>query len=356
VWADRCEELAFNSMPAAFDQRQKSVHYITCANSVQLDRADKKGMQFDNKFGMLAYMPGIHNYRCCPHNYGMGWPYYAEELWVATSDGGLCASLYAASEVKTKLPGGAVVHIVEETGYPFDETIRLSFKTADSLKFPLYLRVPGWCSNPAVEVNGTPVSISAGGAGYIVIDRTWRAADTVSLRLPMRLSVRTWAANHDSISVDRGPITFSLAIEERWTRSGGTNRWPEFEVHPGSHWNYGLVMDKNHPERSFAVTTVNGPVPVNPFTRHSVPVTLTARARKIEAWQADNEGVVAPLPQSPVKTTALLETVKLIPMGAARLRITSFPTVGAGGDSLEPPGPAEQPHMPHEMHSHEKHS
>ena len=33
-------------------------------------------------------MLGIDNYRCCPHNYGMGWPYYVEEMWLATPDAG----------------------------------------------------------------------------------------------------------------------------------------------------------------------------------------------------------------------------------------------------------------------------
>ena len=45
---------------------------------------------------MQAYLPGVDQYRCCPHNYGMGWPYFVEELWLATPDGGLAAAMYAA--------------------------------------------------------------------------------------------------------------------------------------------------------------------------------------------------------------------------------------------------------------------
>ena len=34
VWSDRCEELAFNSLPAALTPDLKALHYLTCANQV----------------------------------------------------------------------------------------------------------------------------------------------------------------------------------------------------------------------------------------------------------------------------------------------------------------------------------
>ena len=77
---------------------QKSLHYITSMNSVQIDNT-AKGTDFQNNpWPMQAFMPGVHNYRCCPHNYGMAWPYYSENLWHATADKGLAANLYAASD------------------------------------------------------------------------------------------------------------------------------------------------------------------------------------------------------------------------------------------------------------------
>jgi hypothetical protein len=48
---------------------------------------------------MQAYLPGVTQYRCCPHNYGQGWPYLAEEMWLATPGGGLCAAIYGPSTV-----------------------------------------------------------------------------------------------------------------------------------------------------------------------------------------------------------------------------------------------------------------
>jgi hypothetical protein len=140
VWLDRCEDLAFNSLPAALDPGQKGVHNISCANSIALDNGTKTQGQFQNGFPMLAYMLGIHNYLCCPHNYGMGWPYYAQELWFATSDCGLCAAMYGASQVTAKVgTSGTTVTVTEDTDYPFKDTVRITLATPGSVNFPLHL-------------------------------------------------------------------------------------------------------------------------------------------------------------------------------------------------------------------------
>lgn len=62
---------------------------------------------------------------------------------------------------------------------------------------------------------------------------------------------------------------------------------------------------------------------------------LRAKARKIPNWQPDAHGVVGVLQPSPAKTTEGVETITLIPMGAARLRVTSFPTASPAPDAHE---------------------
>ena len=301
VWADRCEEIAFNSLPAALTPDHKGLHYVTCANSIQLDK-EKKGVQFDNKFAMAPYKPGLYDYRCCPHNYGMGWTYYAEELWLATGDRGLAASLYAASTVKAMVAGGEEIVIAEETDYPFSDTISLRISAEKAVQFPLYLRVPRWCGNASIKVNGKTVAVKAAPLSYFVIRREWKNGDTVTLKLPMRLAVRTWEKNMNSASVDYGPLTFSLKIDEQWKRYGGTEDWPEHEVFPASPWNYGLVFNAKNPGKSFKVVRKSGPLPMNPFTQADAPLLIRAQARKIPAWKADKDQVVGVLQQGPIRS------------------------------------------------------
>ncbi|WP_083971963.1 RICIN domain-containing protein [Actinoplanes awajinensis] len=323
VWGDRTEDLAFNSLPASLDPQQRGIHYITSANSVALLDSPGHAGQFQNGFAMQAYMLGIDNYRCCPHNYGMGWPYYVEEMWVATPDGGLAATLHGPATVTAKVGDGTTVSIKATTTYPFQDTIAYEVSTPKSLAFPVYLRVPAWCASPTLTVNGSAVAVAAG-PSYAKISRTWNNGDKIVFRLPMRTTTRSWPANRKAVSVDFGPLTFSLAITENWSQTGGTATWPTREVRPGSAWNYGLDG-----AAQFAVTTGLGNAN-DPFTPATAPIRITTPARKIPGWTADADAIVTPLQDSPTPSSEPLEQVTLIPMGAARLRITSFPTIGAG--------------------------
>ena len=128
VWSDRCEDVAFNSLPAALTPDEKGLHYLTCANQVRLDKSNH-APGINNEGTMFSFSP-YEVYRCCQHNVSHGWPYYAEELWLTTPDRGLCASLYAASEVTAQVGDGSTIKVSEETDYPFSDTVRLNFSSA----------------------------------------------------------------------------------------------------------------------------------------------------------------------------------------------------------------------------------
>jgi hypothetical protein len=342
LWADRCEYVAFNSFPASRPPDLKGLHYLTAPNMIRLDRHNKSpGLQ--NKGNMLAYSPWIH--RCCQHNVSHGWPYYAEELWLATADNGLCASLYCASEVTAKVGDGTTVTIVETTDYPFRETVRFTVSAPKAVRFGLYLRIPRWCTGARVKVNGMEVSADFRPLSYAVLRRTWADGDTAEIEFPTRITVDVWEKNKNSVSVNRGPLTYSLKIGEewvkydgrrweakKWVRNDDVGKWPAYEVHPSTAWNYGLVVDVAHPEKSIEAVKEVGPIASQPFTPNTSPIELWAKARKIPDWKMDSLGLVGELPQSPVQLSepiGMLPTVPLIPMGCARLRISAFPRVMA---------------------------
>jgi hypothetical protein len=342
LWADRCEEVAFNSLPASQPPDQRGLHYLTASNQPVLD-AKNHSPGIQNGGCMFAYDP--HGYRCCQHNVAHGWPYYAEEMWLATPDAGLAASLYAPSEVRAKVGSsaealakvgdGAEVTITETTGYPVDEQVTLTVATAKAVRFPLYLRVPRWCTGAKVAVNGKAVDVKAAPLSYIAIERTWSNGDSVTLELPMHLAATVWEKNQNSVSVSRGPLIFSLKIGEKWVRHGGTDAWPGFEVLPTSDWNYGLEIDPKNPEASVQVTKKEWNVAALPFALDAAPLEAKAKARKIPEWGLDRYGLVAVLQPSPARTAEPLETVTLVPMGWARLRISAFPTVSSAADAAK---------------------
>ena len=357
AWADRCEDIAFNSFPAAMTPDEKALHYLTGANMVQLDKKTKApGLQ--NGGTMISYSP-FEVYRCCQHNHGMGWPYYAEELWLGTPDGGLCVSLYSASTVKAKVGSGVGknVTIEETTDYPFSDKIVLKVVDAppEGIAFPLYLRKPAWCSSPSATGYDADL-VPSGEAGDVIATRwgdsfvisdgsnpgymkvtgkTWKTGDSVTVSLPMAIAVNHWAKNKDAVSVSRGPLTYSLEIAQKNEPYGNRKPgWPETEVYAASPWNYGLALDADQPlDAQFEITQKPGPLAAQPFTPETVPISIKAKARRIDAWQQDRNGLLMPLQASPAQTSEPIEVVSLIPMGAARLRVSAFPTVSDSPDA-----------------------
>src|SRR4051812_11665440 len=208
-WSDRCEDVAFNSLPAAMTPDQKGLHYLTCANQIALDKTNH-APAIENNGTMFSYSP-YAVYRCCQHNVAHGWPYFAEEMWLATPDGGLCASLYGASEVSAVVGGGAVVKIDERTAYPFSDRIVFEITAERPVRFPLYLRTPNWAQE--IKVDST-VNIERGMSGtrYTVLTALWKTGDRVTLQLPMKIAIKRWEKNHNAASVNYGPLTFALQI------------------------------------------------------------------------------------------------------------------------------------------------
>lgn len=349
VWADRCEEIAFNTFPAAMTADEKALHYVTCDNEIQLDRKNKKPA-IDNSGTMISYSP-YDVYRCCQHNVSHGWPYYAEELWLATPDNGLCASLYAACEVTAKAGDAASVKITEDTDYPFRDSVKFTIETAQPAKFPVYLRVPRWCESVTVSVNRERAEVKSKPLAFVRLERQWHAGDTVTLRMPMKLAVRQWPKNQDAVSVDYGPLSFSLAIKERFVSYGTRNpNWPEWEVFPDSPWNYGLVLDGQNPASSLKLIQADAPLAAQPFTPETAPIKLETTGRRIPDWQADANNVAGRLQPSPVSSDQPDEKITLIPMGAARLRLSMFPVIGSGPGAHPWPAP---PFKASTSHTHE---
>ncbi len=327
IWADRCETVAFNSLPASMTPDLKGLHYLTAPNQVQLDTANKAPM-IENEGDMFSYDPW--DYRCCQHNVAFGWPYFAENLWMATGGGGVAAVLYAPSVVDLKVGNGTPVRIEEKTDYPFRGTVEFKISSASPAEFPLMLRVPGWCRHAQLEINGKAIDPGAAPRTWIMLSREWKDGDVVKLVLPMEISVKVWAKNKNSVSVMRGPLTYSLKIGEKWVKYGGTDKWPAYEVFPTTKWNYGLVVDLKDPSRSFKVTEKAGPLARQPFDLNGAPIELVAEGKLIPQWKMENNGMVGALQESPVETDEPVEKITLVPMGCARLRISAFPVIGNG--------------------------
>lgn len=231
------------------------------------------------------------------------------------------------------------VKITEETIYPFEETIRLKMEMPESVKFPLYLRIPSWCENAEVKVNGRNAGVKAKRGKYVRLSGKWNNGDEVTLHFPMKIETVSWPTNKESVSVNYGPLTFSLLIKEdykkvksnenaiwdsKWQKDADVDAWPTYEIYPGSPWNYALCASSDD-LRQMVVEKREWPSDDFPFSANSVPIIIKAKGCRVPSWKIDKYGLCGVLPDENCKQSDSIEDITLVPMGAARLRISAFP-------------------------------
>ncbi|CAM4243774.1 DUF1680 family protein [Paenibacillus endophyticus] len=338
---DALEKITFNSLPGSMSKDLKTHQYYSLPNQVQSGVTDHGFKQnYDNGTVQSPYS----GFPCCRFNMHMGWPYFVKDMWAGTSDGGLGVIAYGPSRVSAVIKG-ANVTVKEATNYPFEDEIAFTIEEAsESVAFPLKLRIPEWTKNAIITVNGQPQPAAKSGE-YYTIDRQWKEGDTVSLTLPMEIKTSTWINN--SIGIERGPLVFSLKIEENWVEKSNpaphikTSGFKEYAIDAKSPWNYGLLIDRDNPGASIEVVTSE--MPENPFLQETTPIKLIAKGKRIPAWGKAPNGVsVAEPPVGPVYSAEPTEEITLVPFGAENLRVSYFPEATEDAGAIPAKYEAEQ--------------
>ena len=147
---------------------------------------------------------------CCPGNHRRIMAELPEKVYYRTADGGIAVNLFTQSSKAIELTDGRAVTIKQETDYPTTGRVKITVTPTETMEFPLRLRIPRWCPEATLTINGQPRAVSPG-QPYCEIRRTWKPGDVLTLDMPMpwRL-VRGHHLQEGRAALMRGPVVYCL--------------------------------------------------------------------------------------------------------------------------------------------------
>jgi hypothetical protein len=328
TWADHIERAVFNAGLGAITKDFKAFQYFSAPNQIFAIHGGTRSFNPAYDSNRDAYRPG-HDVQCCTGNVERFLPNFALRQWMLTPDGsGVVAAMYSPSQF-TATVGGAdhpqKITIDEQTAYPFDETIAFVIHSTAPTDFAFNFRIPGWCESPNVDLNGQPQHISLQPGTFAAMHRTFTDGDRIELHLPMSVKIVQWANN--TASIERGPLVYSLKIDESSTPEFGpmtSHDFPAWDKRPTSTWNDALAINPTDRSAVANIKIIQQPKPGVPWDIGNAPIALQVPVVRINNWTTDAHGLVQAFPKS-YDFAQTTETATFVPYGATCLRLTVLP-------------------------------
>lgn len=137
----------------------------------------------------------------------------------------LAVHLYVQGTGTAHLADQAVT-IHQETRYPWEGAVTLTFDITSPATFGLKLRIPGWCRSACLSVNDEDIDLSGkdNQGGYTRLERLWKSGDRVRFEMDMPVE-RVYAhpdVRQDSgqVALQRGPLVYCLEQVDNPTPPG----------------------------------------------------------------------------------------------------------------------------------------
>lgn len=299
VMGDRVERAFFNAAPATVSRDFTTHVYTQTANRIVPAGGGRNYQR-------------THFPLCCTASVNRPLPYYVTHMWMATYDNGLAATYYGPNKVSALVADQVPVELTSETGYPFGDAINIAVKPSRPATFSLSFRIPGWCENPRLAVNGAVIKAAPDARGFVHLKRRWKAGDKIRLRFPMSPRVITGRDTNEGgapyATIRYGPLCFVLPIAD--LKDGNT---PD----PAAQWKYAL--DTPGAEVGSGISIEREPMP----DRWNWPLASPLKLR-VPVQPLDWDGKVLPSQPAAASGRATV-SITLVPYGCTQFRVAFLP-------------------------------
>ncbi|PLR25194.1 glycoside hydrolase family 127 protein [Caulobacter zeae] len=235
--------------------------------------------------GRRSYSTYEDSFWCCVGSGMESHAKHADSIWW-TGGETLYLNLFIPSRLD--LPDGDFA-IDLDTAYPAGSKIALTIARAPHGEREIALRLPAWCANPQVRVNGRLLG-AGGGDGYLRIRRRWGAGDRIELSLPAHLRAEPTPDDPNLTAFVSGPLVLAADVglaDRPFERAAPALR--------GEGPPAGLLRKLGRDEHTYVGRTVQGePVVFTPFyaqydNRTAVYLPTFTKAR----WAAEGKAFLA---------------------------------------------------------------
>lgn len=224
AYGDLMERILFNGAQGARKKDERAIAYNSSPNQFL---ATMNSCLFGNGASFGVYAPNF-NVACCPAQSVRIYPEYIRAMFLRDREENLFLPLYGPCSVKFVAKDGTQVAISEDTLYPFDETVTLRIKSSAPWKRTLKLKLPVWCKNYRLTLNGAEAKPTVR-EGWLSLDRTWQD-DTLGVVFSMEPHVvevkDAYFSQEPLRAIECGPLLFALKYKEKWSAVPGSPLTP----------------------------------------------------------------------------------------------------------------------------------
>ena len=147
---------------------------------------------------------------CCPCNYRRIISELPLMIYYRAGKG-VAINLYSASSAVIPIDNGRFVSVKQDTDYPNSGHVVIDVDPSETASFPLKMRIPSWCKNARISVNGELLETECVPGTFTVIERLWKVGDRVVLDMPMEWRLILGRQRQAGrVAVMRGPLLFCL--------------------------------------------------------------------------------------------------------------------------------------------------